>query len=71
MAAGRAGVTGGDGEILVVPAKLSAALPSLGLFAVGHAWTMQVKGFGGNGLMGSLRVPVQKMAAAMKGGTLP
>jgi hypothetical protein len=55
----------------VVPAKLSAALPSLGLFAVGHARTMQVPGLGGNGPVGSSRVPVQKMAAAMKGGTLP
>jgi len=55
----------------VVPAKLSAALPSLGLLVVGPARTMQVPGRGGNGLVGSLRVPVQKMAAAMKGGTLP
>ena len=61
----------GDGLIPDLPAKLSAALPSLGLFAVGRARTMQVPGLGGNGLVGSLGVPVQKMAAAMKGGTLP
>jgi hypothetical protein len=61
----------GDGLIADLPAKLSAALPSLGFCVVQAARTMQVQ------VPGQLPLGLpagsfwNNNAAAMKGGTLP